>query len=317
MTTQPEQILENNLVAQLQQLGHDYVTIKDEKDLLVNLKRQLEKHNKVQLSDAEFLRILNHLNKGNVYDRAKTLRDRYDLQLDNGDTQYIEFLDLEHWCQNQFQVTRQVSMTGSYANRYDVTMLINGFPLVQVELKRRGLEMKEAFNQVQRYHKHSFAAGYGLFQYVQIFIISNGINTKFFANNRTNNWKEGDGFKQTFWWTDKDNNRIAALTEFAQVFLEPCHISKMICKYIVLNESRQLMVLRPYQFFAVEAIIDRVKNSVKNGYIWHTTGSGKTLTSFKASQIITKLPQVYKVVFVVDRKDLDYQTAKEFNSFIK
>ena len=181
MTTQPEQILENNLVAQLQQLGHDYVTIKDEKDLLVNLKRQLEKHNKVQLSDAEFLRILNHLNKGNVYDRAKTLRDRYDLQLDNGDTQYIEFLDLEHWCQNQFQVTRQVSMTGSYANRYDVTMLINGFPLVQVELKRRGLEMKEAFNQVQRYHKHSFAAGYGLFQYVQIFIISNGINTKFFC----------------------------------------------------------------------------------------------------------------------------------------
>lgn len=311
MTTQSEQILENNLIAQLQQLGHEYVTIKDEKDLLANLKGQLEKHNKIQLSAAEFQRILNHLNKGNIFDRAQTLRDKFDLQLDNGDTKYIEFLDSEHWCQNQFQVTRQVSMTGSYANRYDVTLLINGLPLVQIELKRRGLEMKEAFNQVLRYHKHSFAAGYGLFQYVQIFIISNGVNTKYYVNDSKQE------FKQTFWWTDRDNNRIAALTEFAQVFLEPCHISKMICKYIVLNEQKHLMVLRPYQFYAVEAIIDRVKNSVSNGYIWHTTGSGKTLTSFKASQIITKLPQVYKVVFVVDRKDLDYQTAKEFNSFVE
>lgn len=312
MTTQPEQILEDNLIAQLQELGHSYVTIKDEAALLANLKSQLEKHNNVQLSPTEFTRILNHLNKGNVFDRAKLLRDRYDLQLDNGDIKYIEFLDLEHWCQNQFQVTRQVTMTGSYENRYDVTLLINGFPLVQIELKKRGLELKEAFNQVNRYDRHSYSAGFGLFQYLQLFVISNGVNTKYYANNRH------QSFKQTFYWSDKDNVRITQLEAFAKVFLEPCHISKMICKYIVLNETDKiLMVLRPYQYYAVEAMIDRVKNSTKNGYIWHTTGSGKTLTSFKAAQIIMKLPQVYKVVFVVDRKDLDYQTAKEFNSFLE
>lgn len=312
MTTQPEQILEHNLVSQLQQLGHTRVIIKDEAALLANLKGQLEKHNNVSLSATEFTRILNHLNQGNVFDRAKLLRDRYDLLLDNGDTKYIEFLNLEHWCQNQFQVTRQISMTGSYDNRYDVTILINGFPMVQIELKRRGLELKEAFNQVNRYDRHSYSAGYGLFQYIQIFVISNGVNTKYYANNRH------QSFKQTFYWCDTDNKRFNKLEDFTKEFLEPCHISKMICKYIVLNETDKiLMVLRPYQYYAVEAMIDRVKNSTKNGYIWHTTGSGKTLTSFKAAQIIMKLPQVHKVVFVVDRKDLDYQTAKEFNSFKK
>ena len=311
MTTQPEQLLEDNLVAQLQGLGHSLVTIKDEAALLANLKTQLEKHNNIQLSSSEFNRILNHLNKGNAFDRAKTLRDRYALTLDNGDNKYIEFLNLEHWCQNQFQVTRQISMEGNYANRYDVTLLINGFPLVQIELKRRGLELKEAFNQVNRYDRHSYTAGYGLFQYIQLFVISNGVNTKYYANNAS------QSFKQTFYWSDDQNNRITNIDDFTKVFLEPCHISKMICKYIVLNETGVMMVLRPYQYYAVEAIIDRIKNSTKNGYIWHTTGSGKTLTSFKAAQIIMMLPQVHKVVFVVDRKDLDYQTAKEFNSFSK
>src|SRR5690606_10550435 len=176
---------------------------------------------------------------------------------------------------------------------------------------RRGLELKEAFNQVNRYQRHSFGANAALYQYVQIFIISNGVNTKYYANNRN------QSFKQTFYWTDVENKRLTnILNGFTDAFLEPCHISKMICKYIVLNEAYKIpMVLRPYQFYAVEALIDRVKNSNKNGYIWHTTGSGKTLTSFKASQILMNFPEVHKVVFVVDRKDLDYQTTKEFNSF--
>lgn len=310
MTTQSEQILEDNLVKQLNTLGYDLVSIRNEAELLANLKGQLEKHNGVTLSKGEFDKVLNHLNKGNSFDRAKLLRDRFQLTRDNGENLYLEFLNLEHWCQNQYQVTQQVSMEGTYKNRYDVTLLINGLPLVQIELKKRGLELKEAFNQINRYHRHSFGASYGLYQYVQIFVISNGVNTKYYANNRD------QSFKQTFYWTDQNNKAITRLEGFAEAFLEKCQLSKMICKYIVLHESDKIpLVLRPYQYYAVEALIDRVKNSNKNGYIWHTTGSGKTLTSFKASQILVKLPQVHKVVFVVDRNDLDYQTTREFNYF--
>lgn len=313
MAKQPEQILEEQLVAQLQKLGYGLVYIKDEKELLANLKTQLEKHNNIQFSNKEFERVLNILSKGSVFEKAKTLRQKQHIVRDNGDNLYFEFINVEHWCQNQFQVTHQVTMEGKYKNRYDVTILINGLPLVQIELKRRGLEIKEAFNQINRYQRHSFGANSALYQYVQIFIISNGVNTKYYANNRH------QSFKQTFYWTDKENKRLTNIVNgFTSEFLEPCHISKMICKYIVLNETNKiLMVLRPYQFYAVEALIDRVKNTNKNGYIWHTTGSGKTLTSFKASQILMNLPQVKKVVFVVDRKDLDYQTNKEFNSFSK
>ena len=203
-------------------------------------------------------------------------------------------------------------MHGTYTNRYDVTLLVNGLPLVQIELKRRGLELKEAFNQTNRYHRHSFAAGYGLFGYIQLFVISNGVNTKYYANNPVTR----RDFKQTFFWADQDNRKITQLSEFADAFLEKCQLSRLITKYVVLNESQQmLMVLRPYQHHAVEAIVERVKNSEKFGYIWHTTGSGKTLTSFKTAQILTQSPHVHKIVFVVDRKDLDYQTIKEFNSF--
>lgn len=313
MAKQPEQILEEQLVAQLQKLGYGLVQLKDEKDLVTNLKQQLEKHNNIQFSKVEFEKVLNILSKGSVFEKAKTLREKQHLVRDNGDNLYFEFINSEHWCQNQFQVTHQVTMEGKYKNRYDVTILINGLPLVQIELKRRGLELKEAFNQINRYQRHSFAANSALFQYVQIFIISNGVNTKYYANNRN------QSFKQTFYWTDKENKRLTnILNGFTSDFLEPCNVSKMICKYIVLNETNKvLMVLRPYQYYAVEALIDRVKNSTKNGYIWHTTGSGKTLTSFKASQILMNLPQVKKVVFVVDRKDLDYQTTFEFNSFSK
>jgi type I restriction enzyme R subunit len=307
---QSEQTLEQNLIKQLKEKGYTYVNIPDESVLLSNLKTQLEKFNNIKLTEKEYKKILNHLNKGNVFDRAKTLRDRYALLKDDGTTTYIRFLNTEKWCQNEYQVTHQVTMEGKYKNRYDVTILVNGLPLVQIELKRRGLELKEAFNQVNRYHRHSFATSYGLYQYVQIFVISNGVNTKYYANNRY------QSFQQTFYWADKENNRISNLNRFAEEFLEPCQLSKMIARYIVLAETEKiLMVLRPYQYYAVEELIEKVKTSDKNGYIWHTTGSGKTLTSFKASQIITSLPEVHKVLFVVDRRDLDYQTTKEFNNF--
>jgi type I restriction enzyme R subunit len=313
MAKQPEQILEEQLVEQLQKLNYGLVLIRDEKELIANLKSRLEKHNNIQFSNKEFEKVINTLSKGSVFEKAKILREKQHIVRDNGDNLYFEFIQTEHWCQNQFQVTHQVALEGKYKNRYDVTLLINGLPLVQIELKRRGLELKEAFHQINRYQRHSFGANSALYQYIQVFVISNGVNTKYYANNRF------QSFKQTFYWTDKENKRLTnILNGFASEFLEPCHISKMICKYIVLNETQKiLMVLRPYQYYAVEALVDKVMHSRSNGYIWHTTGSGKTLTSFKASQILTNLPKVKKVVFVVDRKDLDYQTNKEFNSFSK
>jgi len=294
-------------------MGYALVTIPDEKALISNLKSQLEKHNKIQFTEREFDKVLNILNKGSVFEKAKTLREKQHIIRDNGDNLYFEFINTEFWCQNEFQVTNQVTIDGSYRNRYDVTILINGLPLCQIELKRRGLELKEAFNQINRYQRHSYGSNTALFQYVQIFVISNGVNTKYYTNNRK------QSFKQTFYWTDRENKRLTnILNGFTSDFLEPCHLSKMICKYVVLNETHKiLMVLRPYQFYAVESIVQLVKETNKNGYIWHTTGSGKTLTSFKASQILTSIPEVKKVVFVVDRKDLDYQTTKEFNSFSK
>lgn len=309
MTTQSEQTLEQNLLAQLQAMKYERVEVADEVALLANLKTQLEKHNHTTFSNKEFASVLNHLSKGTVFERAQTLRDKFHLVRDDGSSFYVEFFNQKQWCQNQFQVTNQTTMEGNYTNRYDVTILINGLPLVQIELKRRGLELKEAFNQTNRYQRHSYSAGAGLFQFIQIFVISNGVNTKYYANNRK------QSFKFTSYWTDKANNKITDLHEFAAEFLEPCHIAKMIANYTVLAETKTLMLLRPYQYYAVEAIVDKVKNSKDGGYIWHTTGSGKTLTSFKASQILTKLPDIYKVVFVVDRNDLDTQTIREFNSF--
>lgn len=324
MSKQSEQILEEQLVTQLQKLGYKYITIINEKALLANLKAQLEKHNHIHFSDSEFEKVLNILNKGSVFEKAKILREKkHHIIRDNGNNLYFEFLNVEHWCQNEYQVTNQITQEGKYQNRYDVTLLINGLPLVQIELKRRGLEMKEAFNQINRYQKHSFGAGKGLFHFVQLFIISNGVNTKYFSNFGTHKQE----YLQTFHWTDEQNNPLNnILNGFTDAFLEPCHISKMICKYIVLNETdKRLMVLRPYQYYAVESIIKKVTeneilngyNIEKNGYIWHTTGSGKTLTSFKASQVLSKIPAIKKVVFVVDRKDLDYQTNQEYDKFSK
>jgi type I restriction enzyme R subunit len=313
MTSQSELILEQNLISQLAANGYDKVTIKDESELLVNLKKQLEKHNNKVFSDSDFKQILNHLSKSNnIFEKALLLRDKFAFKNDNNELVYVEFINMDFWCQNEYQVTNQITVEGNYKNRYDVTILINGLPLVQIELKKTGIELKEAYNQINRYQKHSFSANTGLFNFVQLFVISNGVNTKYFSNFGN---KKPD-FKQTFYWTDDNNKRISKLEDFANTFLEKCHLSKMITKYIVLHDTdKMLMVLRPYQFFAVERIIEKVKNSTHNGYIWHTTGSGKTLTSFKASQILSQLPKVDKVVFCVDRQDLDYQTAKEFNAF--
>ena len=311
MGTQSEYALEEALLAQLEGLEYQRVQIDTEAGMLANLKRQLEIHNgNISLTQGEFARVLNHLNTGGVTERARILRDKYELKRDEGkETAYISFLNCDDWCRNEFQVTNQISIASKRKNRYDVTILINGLPLVQVELKRRGAELKIAFNQVNRYQHESYDAGAGLFQYVQVFVISNGVNTKYFANNRY------QSFQQTFFWTDEWNKRISDLHEFAAVFLKPCHIAKMITHYTVVTVSGILKVMRPYQFFATEKLVEKIKHGVGNGYIWHTTGSGKTLTSFKASQIITRLPKVHKVLFVVDRKDLDYQTAREFNSF--
>lgn len=219
----------------------------------------------------------------------------------------MEFLNRQQWCQNEFQVSNQITVEGRKKCRYDVTILINGLPLVQIELKRRGVELKQAYNQIQRYHKTSF---HGLFDYIQLFVISNGVNTRYFANN------PNSGYKFTFNWTDAANHPFNELDKFAVFFLEKCTLGKIIGKYIVLHEGDKcLMVLRPYQFYAVEKILDRVQNSNDNGYIWHTTGAGKTLTSFKAAQLVSELDDVDKVMFVVDRHDLDTQTQSEYEAF--
>ena len=311
MAYQSEQQLEDNLIAQLGSQGFEAVTLKDNTALEANLKTQLEKVNECTLSDTEFRQILGKLEKGNIFTKAKTLRDQLDVTLDDGDSRHLTLL-FDDASKNKFQVAQQITVKGIYTNRYDVTILVNGFPLIQIELKRRGIELKEAFNQVKRYQKHSYHANHGLFNYIQLFVISNGVNTQYFSNN------SDMSAKQTFDWTDFDNKRISQLPSFASAFLTTSHLTAMLTKYMVLNETGKfLMVLRPYQFYAVEEIIKQVKTTDLNGYIWHTTGSGKTLTSFKAAQTMTSLSEVDKVVFVVDRKDLDYQTALEFNAFAK
>ena len=315
MSTQSEAALEAGLIATLRQMDYEYVQIVEEDNLYVNFKRQLEIHNKKQLAevgrtsftDEEFEKILIYLEGGTRFEKAKKLRDLYPLDTVNGQRIWVEFLNRTQWCQNEFQVSNQITVEGRKKCRYDVTILINGLPLVQIELKRRGVELKQAYNQIQRYHKTSF---HGLFDYIQLFVISNGVNTRYFANN------PNSGYKFTFNWTDAANHPFNELDKFAVFFLEKCTLGKIIGKYIVLHEGDKcLMVLRPYQFYAVEKILDRVQNSNDNGYIWHTTGAGKTLTSFKAAQLVSELDDVDKVMFVVDRHDLDTQTQTEYEAF--
>lgn len=308
-----ESKLEERMIEQLKKQGYEQVIINNETDLINNFRTQLNKHNEEvlagnPLSDKEFERLLTKIMNKSVFQSATDLRQKQDIERDNGKRIYLELFNTKDWCKNLYQVSHQITVNGTYTNRYDVTLLINGLPLVQIELKRRGIDFKEAFNQIIRYKKHSYQ---GLFKFIQIFVISNGVDTKYFAN--------GDGellFSHTFYWTDFDNDRITNLEQFIIFFLERCHISKMIARYMVLNKTeKSLMVLRPYQVYAVETLIDKAINTNSNGCIWHTTGSGKTLTSFKASQILANQPQINQVFFLVDRKDLDKQTLDEFNKF--
>lgn len=315
MTAQSEQALENGLIATLKDMSYEYVELKEETNLYANFKKQLEKHNakelaavgKTEFTDKEFERICIHLEGGTLFEKSKKLRDLFPLETEDGKRIWVEFLDKNHWCQNEFQVSNQITVEGRKTCRYDVTILVNGLPLIQIELKKRGVELKQAYNQIQRYHKTSF---HGLFDYIQIFVISNGVNTRYFANN------PNCGYKFTFNWTLKSNEAVNDLSTFAADFFDKCTLGKMISKYIVLHEGDKcLMVLRPYQYYAVEEILDRVQNTNKNGYIWHTTGAGKTLTSFKAAQLVSELDGIDKVLFVVDRHDLDTQTQAEYEAF--
>jgi type I site-specific deoxyribonuclease, hsdR family len=315
MTTQSEAALENGLIKTLIDNSYERVIIKEEENLKTNFKVQLEKHNQKELqlhgrsqfTDKEFEKILIYLEGGTRFEKAKKLRDLYPLETEDGERIWVEFLNQKKWCQNEFQVANQIAIEGHRQCRYDVTILINGLPLVQIELKKRGVELKQAYNQIQRYHKTSF---HGLFDYIQLFVISNGVNTRYFANN------PNSGYKFTFNWTDAENRPFNDLNMFANFFFDKCTLGKIISKYVVLHEGdKSLMVLRPYQFYAVEKIIDKVENTNKNGYVWHTTGAGKTLTSFKAAQLVSEIDGIDKVMFVVDRHDLDTQTQSEYEAF--
>ncbi|MCP1674428.1 type I restriction enzyme R subunit [Natronocella acetinitrilica] len=320
MTMQSELDMEKALVDQLGGLGYEIVEIRNEPALVDNFKAQIEAHNKDELakhgrdtlSRDEFDQLLNTLNRGSVFDRAKQLRGRVEVKCADGvSSLYLELLNTRHWCQNRFQVARQITnKSASNHSRYDVTILINGLPLVQMELKAPGSDMRTAFDQIDRYRKTSYSTNSGLFDYIQLFVISNGVDTRYFSNNAELS------YQFTFEWADEENQRINRLSAFVDAFMERCHLSKMIARYVVLHETTcSLLVLRPYQYYAVERILERVACAQGDGYVWHTTGSGKTLTSFKASQILSNDQTVDKVVFVVDRRDLDYQTALEFNAF--
>ena len=313
MTIQSEQQLENELIAQLNTLGFTNVTIKNESALLLNIKIQIEQANGLApLSDPEWKQVISHLNTGTVFERAKNLRDLFPIKFDDGSSRHIFFLS-DDPTKNKYQVTNQITIdhrdTNGRTSRFDVTLLVNGLPLVQIELKKRGMEIAEAFNQTQRYTREAYWAGQGLFSFIQIFVISNGANTRYYSNGTKH-------IDFAFPWADIANKHINEVVDFADAFLNTKHLTAMLTQYMVMHEtSKELMVLRPYQIYAVQKIIEHVNTTKRNGYIWHTTGSGKTLTSFKASQLIMKMPDVEKVLFVVDRNDLDTQTSREFNAF--
>ncbi|NUI79242.1 type I restriction endonuclease subunit R [Staphylococcus borealis] len=313
MSYQGELALENEVIKQLESQGYERVILRNHDQLVNNFRqilneRNMDKLNNKPLTDTEFARLMTDISDKSVFESAMQLRDSYTLERDDESKVYLYFINTEHWCQNKFQVTNQVSVDDKYKGRYDVTLLINGLPLVQIELKRSGIAITQAFNQIERYRKHNYR---GLFRFIQLFVVSNKKETRYYANS------DKEIFKSfMFYWSDKDNRRINNLKEFIQDFLDRCRVAKMISRYMITNETdKLLMALRPYQVYAVEALINRATEMNNNGYIWHTTGSGKTLTSFKTSQILSRDPGIKKVIFLVDRKDLDSQTLAEFNKF--
>lgn len=317
LSYQSELQLENELIDQLKNQGWERIALADYAELEDNFRKQFNLFNQKvldgsPLSDDEFRTVLAQIKDRGVFESAKLLRDSQLLTRDDGTTIHYSLFNAKEWCHNNFQVTSQVKTEGNkWKTRYDVTLLINGLPVIQVELKRSGIEITEAFNQIKRYHRDR-AYG-GLFNFIQFFIISNGIYTRYFANDE----KELDD-SYSFKWTDEKNNQYKSLSEFASHFLDKCWSAKMISRYMVLQETdKRLIIMRPYQVYGVEKMVDAAFNTANNGFIWHTTGSGKTLTSFKVSQLLAEQGKFKKVFFLVDRRDLNKQTAEEFNHFKK
>ena len=342
---QSEAKLEADFIKQLVGQGYDYAKqVKDEASLLKNLRHQLEQLNDVVLSDAEWNRLLPMISNEQmtIQDKTEMLQGKgyiLNLTMDNGLTKNIKLVDKHNVYNNRLQVINQYEVPdGAHNNRYDVTILVNGLPMVHIELKRRGVDIKEAFNQINRYQRDSFWAGRAMFDFVQIFVISNGTETKYYSNT-TRYAKEqetaagprkqktdGNTFEFTSYWSDQENTLLTDLRDFTTTFFAKHTILNILTKYCVFNVDKQLLVMRPYQIAATEKILQRIQTAIYNrwqgtiragGYIWHTTGSGKTLTSFKTAQLASKMENIKKVLFVVDRKDLDYQTMKEYDNFEK
>ncbi|MFM0877900.1 type I restriction endonuclease subunit R [Streptococcus suis] len=324
---QTEADLEKELIVDLQQQGYEYLNyLTTPEALLGNLRAQMEMLNRVSFTDEEWQRFLDeYLNKPSesLIDRTRKLHDDhvYDFIFDDGHIQNIYLWDKKNISRNKLQVINQMKQTGTSANRYDVTLLVNGLPLVQIELKKRGVAIREAFNQVHRYSKESFNEENSLFNYLQLFIISNGTDTRYFANTTKRN---KNSFDFTMNWALKNNNPIKDLKDFTATFLSKQTLLNILINYSVFDTSDTLLIMRPYQIAATERIIWKIRSAIASkiksgpetgGYIWHTTGSGKTLTSFKAARLATEMTEVDKVFFVVDRKDLDYQTMKEYQRF--
>lgn len=342
---QSEAELEKAFIKQLETQAYEYVNFKSEDELIANLRKQLEKLNDYSFSDSEWERFfaseLANPNQG-IEEKTATIQEDYikNLTCDDGSTKNIYLIKKDNIHDNGLQVLNQYATEdGQRANRYDVTILVNGLPLVHVELKRRGVAIQEAFNQINRYHRESFWASAGLFEYVQLFIISNGTHTKYYSNTtRATHIKEtnegvikkgkrtSNSFEFTSWWADATNRPIMDLIDFAKTFFAKHTLLNILTRYCVFTTDRMLLVMRPYQIVATERILNRIEVSTNykklgtveaGGYIWHTTGSGKTLTSFKTAQLVSKLSYIDKVIFVVDRKDLDYQTMREYDKFEK
>jgi type I restriction enzyme R subunit len=339
---QSEAALEAGFIRALQEQAYEYLPIHDEDELVANLRVQLEALNSYTFSDSEWKRFFTERISGEKDGIVeKTVRIQEDhvqlLKRDDGTSKNILLIDKQRIHNNRLQVMNQYEVEGTHANRYDVTILVNGLPMVHVELKRRGADIREAFNQINRYQRDSFWAGSGLFEYVQIFVITNGTLTKYYSNSTRDQHiaagqpgRKGkvasNSYEFTSWWTDAENHPILDLVGFTRTFFAKHTILNILTKYTVLKSDRTLLVMRPYQIAATERILKRIETSnnlkqlgtlAAGGYVWHTTGSGKTLTSFKTAQLASQLADVDKVLFVVDRKDLDYQTMVEYDSFQK
>ena len=341
---QSEAALENEFIKMLTEQGYEYLKINDSTALVNNLRTQLELLNDYKFTENEWTRFFNtniaNNNDGIVEKTKKIQTDHIQvLKRDNGTSKNISLIDKKNIHNNRLQVINQyVENGGNYENRYDVTILVNGLPLIHIELKRRGVALKEAFNQINRYQRDSFWAGTGLYEYIQIFVISNGTNTKYYSNTTRNSHikeqtatrnkskKTSNSFEFTSYWADSTNKPINDLVDFTRTFFSKHTILNILTKYCIFTSEELLLVMRPYQIVATEKILNRIEVSTNykkvgtieaGGYIWHTTGSGKTLTSFKTAQLASNLEYIDKVLFVVDRKDLDYQTMKEYDRFEK